>query len=247
VPDRPLSVQLYSVRDSVAQDLQASLQRLADIGFTTVELYGFVERADEYAQALAATGLSSPSAHAPVLRYDDPREAFEAAATVGVQTLIDPSRPAEFWQEADEIRRSADRMNEVAEIADGFGLTFGYHNHWWEIETRHDGLTGLEVLEAALSPKVVLEVDTFWVQVGGVNAPDLLATLGDRVRFIHVKDGPITQDTKTQLPAGQGEMDVPAVLAAAPDAVRVLEFDDYDGDPFDGIAKSFAFVTEHDA
>jgi sugar phosphate isomerase/epimerase len=93
----------------------------------------------------------------------------------------------------------------------------------------------------------VLEVDTFWTTVGGVSAPDLLRTLGDRVRFIHVKDGPIKREPKTQLPAGQGEMDVPAVLAAAPQAVRVLEFDDYAHDPFDGLAESFRYVSELEA
>jgi sugar phosphate isomerase/epimerase len=247
VPDKPLSVQLYSVREAVAQDLAGSLQRLADIGFHAVELYGFVERADEYAAALAAAGLTAPSGHAPVLRYDDPRPAFEAAAKVGVQTLIDPNRVAELWQQPDDVRRGAEQMNQVAEAAQEFGLTFGYHNHWWEIETRHDGVTALELLAQSLSPRVVLEVDTFWATVGGVSAPELLRTLGDRVHFIHVKDGPIKREPKTQLPAGQGEMDVPAVLAAAPQAMRVLEFDDYAHDPFDGLAESLRFVTELEA
>lgn len=247
MPDRPLSVQLYSVRNAIAQDLPGSLQRIAEIGFENVELYGFVDRADEYARALADAGLKAPSAHAPVLTYDDPRPAFDAAKRVGVATIIDPNRPADFWSDPDRIRENADRMNEAARIADEFGLTFGYHNHWWEIEARHDGVTGLELLAKSLAPNVVLEVDSFWAQVGGVDAPELLRTLGDRVQFIHVKDGPIKREPKTQLPAGQGGMDVLAVLAAAPQAMRVLEFDDYEGDPFDGLAASRRFVIEHDA
>ncbi len=244
MPDQPLSVQLYSVRDAVAADLPAALARIASIGFTNVELYGFVDRADEYAAALKEAGLSAPSGHAPVLQYEDPRAAFEAAKTVGVQTLIDPHHPAENWQSADDIRKAADRMNAIAAAAAEFDLAFGYHNHWFELEAHHDGVTGLELLELNLDPAVVLEVDTFWVTVGGENAPELLKKFGDRVKFIHVKDGPITRDTSTQLPAGQGDVDVRAVLAAAPQAVRVLEFDAYAGDPFDGLAESFRFVTE---
>jgi len=244
VPDQPLSVQLYSVRDAVAADLPAALARIASIGFRNVELYGFVDRADEYAAALKDAGLSAPSAHAPVLQYEDPKAAFEAAKTVGVQTLIDPHHPAQNWQSADDIRAAADRMNAIAAAAAEFDLAFGYHNHWFELEAHHDGVTGLELLEQNLDPAVVLEVDTFWVTVGGENAPELLKRFGDRVRFIHVKDGPITRDTSTQLPAGQGDVDVRAVLAAAPQAVRVLEFDAYAGDPFDGLAESFRFVTE---
>ena len=37
------------------------------------------------------------------------------------------------------------------------------------------------------------------------------------------------------------------MLAAAPHALRVLEFDDYDGDLFDGLARSLAYVTAQDA
>ena len=89
---------------------------------------------------------------------------------------------------------------------------------------------------------MVLEVDTYWAAVGGVPAPELLGRLGERVQFLHVKDGPITDDPKAQLPAGTGAMDVPAVLAAAPDALRVIEFDDYAGDIFAGLAASLAYL-----
>lgn len=64
----------------------------------------------------------------------------------------------------------------------------------------------------------------------------------DRVAFLHVKDGPLTDVDADQLPAGAGGMDLPAVLAAAPQALRVIEFDDYRGDPFDGIAASLEYL-----
>ena len=50
------SVQLYTVRDAIAADLQGAVARVAEIGFTKVEPYAFVERADEFARAFAATG-----------------------------------------------------------------------------------------------------------------------------------------------------------------------------------------------
>jgi hypothetical protein len=39
---------------------------------------------------------------------------------------------------------------------------------------------------------------------------------------------------------------VAAVLKAAPQALRVLEFDDYAGDVFEGLATSLAWVEEND-
>jgi sugar phosphate isomerase/epimerase len=244
----PLSVQLYSVRQQIAEDLEGTLERLAALGFENVEPYGaFVVGSDEYAAALAATGLSAPSAHAGVLDLSDPSPAFEAAAAIGVRTIIDPAHRTEDWESIGGIARIAERINRAAEQAREYGLTFGYHNHWWELESRPNGTPALELLAPRLDDSVVLEVDTYWVEVGGVDVLDLLGRLGDRVRFLHVKDGPKTRDVKAQLPAGEGDMDIPAVLAAAPEAMRVLEFDDYEGDTVDGLAASLAYVRSVDA
>ncbi|MWJ36959.1 sugar phosphate isomerase/epimerase, partial [Clavibacter michiganensis subsp. michiganensis] len=56
----------------------------------------------------------------------------------------------------------------------------------------------------------------------------------------------LAQAFKMQEPAGQGDVDVAAVLAAAPHALRVVEFDDYEHDVFDGIAASYAWLQEND-
>ena len=247
MPRGPVSVQLYSVRSAISADLEAALVRIAGLGFTRTEPYGFVDQAVRYRAALAAAGLTAPSAHAPILQLDDPSAAFAAAAEIGVQTIIDPMHARQEWATEAGVARIAERMNRAAEQAAAAGLTFGYHNHEFELQARPGGVPALEVLVPQLDPAVVLELDTYWAEVGGVDAPALLGRLGTRVRLIHVKDGPKTRDTARQQPAGQGLMDVPAVLAAAPDAVRVLEFDDYDGDVFDGLAASLAAVTAMDA
>lgn len=240
----PVSVQLYSVREQLSDDLEGTLERLAALGFTHVEPYGaFVVGSDRYVEALAATGLTAPSAHAGVLDLSDPSPAFEAAAAIGVRTIIDPAHRSDDWQSIDGIARIAERINTAAEQAREYGLRFGYHNHWWELEARPNGTPALELLAERLTDDVVLEVDTYWVEVGGVSAPDLLTRLGDQVQLLHVKDGDKSRDVKQQLPAGEGAMDVPAVLDAAPAAVRVLEFDDYEGDTMDGLAASLAYLT----
>lgn len=246
VPVPLYSVQLYSVRDAVAADLPRAIDRLAAIGLRNVEPYGFVERAAEFESALAASGVAAPSGHAAVIDSDDPEPIFEAAARLGLRTLIDPFVPSERWRTAQDVSRIADRVNALSERASAFGLDFGYHNHTWELANQIDGRPALMLFVELLEPRVVLEIDTFWAAVGGVDTPALLRSLGDRVRLIHVKDGPLTEDTTRQLPAGQGEAGVSAILAAAPGALRVIEFDDYAGDVFAGIAESFAWLTQND-
>jgi sugar phosphate isomerase/epimerase len=98
------------------------------------------------------------------------------------------------------------------------------------------------VLAGQLDPDVVLEVDTYWATAGGVDAPELLRRLGDRVRALHIKDGDLNTDGSGQVPAGQGRVPVTAVLAAAPRALRVVEFDRFTGDIFGALAASLAFL-----
>ncbi len=120
----------------------------------------------------------------------------------------------------------------------------GYHNHAWELESTIEGKTALEYFEGLLDPELVLEVDTYWVAVGGQDPVELLARLGDRVKLIHIKDGPGNTDTKAQQPAGQGTIPVLDVIAAAKSLeVGVVEFDDYSGDIFEGITESLNYLT----
>jgi sugar phosphate isomerase/epimerase len=237
-----LSVQLYSVREAFADQPGDTLRRLAGIGFTQVEPYGLAEHAATLRTALPDAGLTAPTAHAQLIGADQDA-VFAAAAACGVGLVIDPFVPAERWRDRDAVTATAAALNEAAKRAAEHGLTVGYHNHWWELESTIDGRSALEVFADQLAPEVVLEVDTYWAAAGGADAPELLRRLGGRVRALHIKDGTLATDPSGQVPAGQGRMPIPEVLAAAPDALRVVEFDAYDGDLFDGLAASHAYLT----
>jgi sugar phosphate isomerase/epimerase len=236
------SVQLYSVRDAVEADLSGTIGRLAEIGFTQVEPYSFAARAEELSAAFTAHGMEAPTGHAPLLSADQD-EIFAAAQKLGIGTVIDPYLPAEHWQDADAVREAASRLNAAAEKGAGYGIRVGYHNHDWEVSSKIEGATALEFFAGLLDPGLVLEVDTYWAAVGGEDPAALLKRLGDRVVAIHIKDGPVDHDKKAQLPAGQGAIDIWGVIAAAENLeVGVVEFDDYAGDLFDGIAASLRYL-----
>ena len=238
-----LSVQLYSVREAFAQDPAGTLTRIAGLGFTQVEPYGVRENLAVLRTALAANGLTAPTAHAKLLGAAVDRPAvFAAAAELGIGTVIEPMVEAARWQHADDIAATAAALNDAARTGAAHGVTVGYHNHFWELQSRIGDRTGLEVFAGHLDPELVLEVDTYWATAGGAEAPALLRHLGDRVRAIHVKDGGLATDGSGQVPAGQGKVPVADVLAAAPQALRVVEFDRYDGDLFAGLAASLAYL-----
>ncbi|WP_285725571.1 sugar phosphate isomerase/epimerase family protein [Psychromicrobium xiongbiense] len=237
-----LSVQLYSVRRQLDDDLAGTIATVAGLGFTAVEPYNFAQNAGALGAALSANNLVAPSGHAPLLRSDQ-EETFTAAKALGITTVIDPFIPAERWATLESIVQIAQELNAAAAKGAEYGVAVGYHNHWWEVETVVDGRTALEQLADRLDPAVVLEVDTYWAAVAGQDPAELLRRLGDRVKFVHLKDGPLTTEPLDQLPAGEGKVDIPAILAAAPQlSAGVVEFDDYRGDIFAGLGTSLSYL-----
>ncbi len=239
-----LSVQLYTVREAMQEDLDGTLARIADLGFDQVEPYNF-PAFPGLGDALRAASLTAPTTHAHFVGTTDDELAalFDAARELGIQRVIDPHVPAERWQDAASVAEIAAQLNSAAVIAAQHGVTIGYHNHAHELESLIDGRTALDVFADSLSAQVGLEVDTYWALVGGQDPVALLDRLAGRVVAVHVKDGAGTAEPKDQTAVGAGTLPIREILAAAPTALRVVELDDSRGDRFQALADSFAYLT----
>ena len=77
------SIQLYTLRDAIQEDLEGTIRRVAEIGFTQVEPYNFVATAKELGAALKENGLTAPSGPAPRLSQDQD-QIFAAARDLGI-------------------------------------------------------------------------------------------------------------------------------------------------------------------
>ncbi len=263
------SIQLYTLAEQFSADMNGSLERLAAIGLKNVEAFDFVRRPDEIKSALDATGLASPTGHAPLLSdtlwtpdgsipTPEPQVVFEAAATVGMSTVIDPMVPTERWLTEDGVKDIADRINALAETAAQFGLTVGYHNHAQEFLASFDGQTAYERFIELTEDRVAIELDLFWALVGGQDPAALTASLGDRLIALHIKDGvapasnpfapgapAFSSKSLDQRHAGDGDVAlVESLQAATALQYAVIEYDNAPGDVFEDIASSYAFLIE---
>jgi sugar phosphate isomerase/epimerase len=236
-----LSVQLYTLRKALEQDFDGTLSKLAGLGFTSVEPFQLVMFADQLRAGLRSNGLTAPTTHVGLLSGDQD-EICQLAVDLGVQTLIDPYVDPARWESEADVSQIASDLNDAAKTAARYGLTVGYHNHHFELESKISGVHALEVFADRLAPEVVLEVDTYWAYAGGADVPALLTRLGDRVVALHLKDGDGTLDTSKQVAVGSGVLPVREIIAAAPGALRVIELDDSKMDLFDAVRDSREFL-----
>ncbi|CAH0122887.1 Inosose dehydratase [Microbacterium sp. Bi121] len=263
------SVQLYSLATAFSADMHGSLERLAAIGLKNVEAFDFVRRPAEIRSALDATGLASPTGHAPLLSDElwtpdgsiptpAPEVVFEAAAAIGMTTVIDPFVEPERWRTEDGVADIAERLNRAADVASTFGLTVGYHNHAQEFVASFDGVTAYERFLSLTDERVEIELDLFWALTGGQDLPALVKRIGSRLVAVHVKDGVVpatnpwapgegsfASDSLDQRHPGAGDVPLAESLRAGT-GIRfaVIEYDHAPGDVFEDVAAGYAFLRD---
>jgi sugar phosphate isomerase/epimerase len=220
----PAGIQLYSVRQQLAQDFDGTLAEVAKAGYTEVESAGYYNHsAAEAKQAFSKTGLKCVSAHHP---YSDLRKKFDELLAfdkeIGVQYMICASPgPKDATQKSmtlDDWKWLSDEFNKLGEKTKTAGITFGYHNHTHEFETL-DGGVPYEVLLKASDPKLVtLELDCGWATVAGKKPVELMQKNPHRFSMFHVKDFKITgpgQDGAKVTELGMGSIDYAPIFAQA--------------------------------
>jgi hypothetical protein len=184
-----VSVQLYSLRDAITDDLDAAVARVREIGYEHVEPYAFVERVADFERALAASGLTAPSGHAAVIDAPDPDVVFEAAARLGIGGVIDPFVPADRWRTADLL------LDRARAQAEAYGVPA--HGTVEQLLARDD----IELVVNLTVPAVHTEVGRRIVAAGKhVGSEKPLAT--DHASAVELLDAAAAHDLPRPLPRG---------------------------------------------
>ncbi len=241
---KPISLQLYTLREAAAEDFIGVLEKVADVGYKGVEPAGLHGHSPEEIRAiLDDLGVVCSSSHGPLPTKENLQEVVDTAGPLGYEMVITGAGRDEFGS-LDAIKAVADRFNEAVELIRPHGLRLGYHNHWWEMNDV-DGRLGLEVL-LDLAPEVFSQTDIYWAaNFGAVDVPELVARHAARIPCLHVKDGPLVEG-EPHTAVGKGKMPTRECIAAADPQVLewvIVELDDCGTDMFEAVVESYAYLT----
>ncbi|QFY10411.1 TIM barrel protein [Nonomuraea phyllanthi] len=228
VPPGQISMQLWTVRDDLAQNYDTTLAYLAEIGYPKVELaLGYFGRtARQLRDFLDGLGIRASSSHDGLTTDQAGLDTkIENALTLGQSFMVVPYLNS---TSEDEWKAWAERMNVEARAARSAGLRYGYHNHAHEFTTDlGGGRTPWDVLTSELDPRLVhLEIDIYWAVTGGVGrgaadpvgfALDVIRRAPQRVLQFHVKDRHLDGDMAD---LGTGTIDFRRIF----DRHRVIEY-----------------------
>lgn len=238
-----LSIQLYTVRDALAEDYVGTLKRIKEIGLEYVEgagNYGGGSPA-EGKKILDDLGLKASGSHVGLDRLQHHLdEVIEEHQTMEIPFVIVP-----YLVEADrnDYTKLAGILTPIGTRLKEKGLTLCYHNHDFEFQKLNDE-TGLEILYSKTNPNLVqAELDLAWVSIGGEDPVENIRKYANRLPLVHLKDYD-PDSTPRWRPAGEGVMDWDACLAACADAgvqFGAIELDESPGDPLDAVEKSYGF------
>ena len=240
-----LAVQLYTLRNRLEADLEGTLAQLAEASATEVELAGFYGRTPaEMRAALDSAGLKAVAGHVPIEGWEEaPDRVLAAAEALGMETLVVPWLPPP--ETAAEADAALERILAASEVAKGGGFGFAYHNHDFEFRTLDDGTDLWSRITGAGIPH---EPDVGWLTVAGRDPVTVIGELAGRCPLVHAKDVRRKADgTWEDVIAGDGELDWPAIAAAAvaAGATRiVVELDNPSENPVDDVALSLATLRD---
>jgi inosose dehydratase len=167
------------------------------------------------------------------------RKACEWGQELGAEHLVvgGGAQRTEPPGDADYDRLAAG-LDEVASIADGYGLVASFHPHLTTI------VESPEQVEKVFSRSDIRFCpDTGHLQAGGGDPVELVRAYRDRIDYVHIKD---LDESGGFVPLGQGVLDVAGVIGVLVDTGfdgwLTVETDGWSGDPTEGARESMAHL-----
>lgn len=245
-----IGAQLYTLREfmKTPDDIAASLKKVHDIGFKTVQVSGIgpIDWEHELAGLLRENDLRCVATHVPLDRmlHDTDRLVAEHKA-IGSPIMGVGMMPKEYWSEEGCIEFTK-VLNEIGRRIAPAGMKVSYHNHNLEFIRTHDGKKNYMdlMIEGANPEYVEFILDTYWIAAGGANPTDYIEKAKGMNHVLHFKDMALDPETRAPImtECGTGNINFRAVIdvcerLGVPDAL--IEQDIVRIDPFESLAISY--------
>lgn len=243
-------LQLYTVRDLMAQDVAETLKLVSAVGYQELEFAGyFNQSAKNLRKLMNSEGLTAPSCHVPLSALTtDLENVITSALEIGHQYLVLPYlTEAERGTDIGSYQRLAAQLNIIGERCQQAGLQLAYHNHAFEFEPVPKSSSGTalpyDVLLTETEPALVkMELDLYWTVKAGVDPAALFNTHPGRFPLWHVKD---MDKSGNFADLGQGVIDFKQIYTQAKQAGLKHNFVERDETPnkIETIRRGFAALS----
>jgi sugar phosphate isomerase/epimerase len=220
-----LGVAPYTFRNMFPKGVEATLDSIKMLGFTSIEGGGAGMDAYEYKKLCAERGLKIPAMGAQYdMLLNNPLPVIERAKIYGAEYIMCswiPHTTGSF--NLKDAQKAVTDFNKIGKTLADSGLTFCYHAHGYEFQPYENGSLLDYIMENTDPAYVSFEMDIFWIQFGGGNPAALLRKYPNRWKMMHLKDmqkgvqKDLTGATNPEhsVTLGQGELDIPEILRAA--------------------------------
>ncbi len=245
----PYALQLYTVRDHLANNLGDTLKQVKKIGYDTVELAGLAGATPtEFRKSLNAAGLKAISAH---IAYEEitanTASVIETANTLGLKYVVVPRIPNTLTPDKDGWINCAKTLDATGAQLRKAGLRLCYHNHAHEFQWL-EGQLCLDLLFQHAAPEnLAAQIDVFWVQYAGSKPVDILAKYAGRCPLLHVKEM-LDMKSRAFAEMGEGILKWDLIFKAAEQAGvewYIVEQDACARDSLDSARISAGFMAQH--
>lgn len=247
-----IGAQMYTVRDFAKNldDFSETLKKIADIGYTTVQVSGTCPYEAEWLrEKLTENSLSCVLTHTPATNILNNTEKVcrdhdvFSCRNIGLGAVPGGKLTDEVYEKfVADFKPAAEKISECDH-------KLFYHNHAFEFTKSADGKLFMDKILEEFPPELLsITFDTYWVQFAGADVCDWLEKLAGRVECVHLKDMTATfKNGNRMAPVGHGNMNFEKIIAATEKAgteYLLVEQDDcYEEDPFVCLKKSYDYLT----
>ncbi len=254
-PEKYIGLQLYSVRQDMNEDAEATVASVGEMGYRFVEAAGYSEgkfygmSPADFKALCETNGLEFLGSHAGQDIPDSANwdktmawwdECIDAHAAAGVKWIVQPFMGSTGYDSLDGLKRYCEYFNTVGEKCNAQGIRFGYHNHANEFTTLHDGKPVYDwMLELTDPEKVMFQMDLYWAVEGGKDPVDYFNQYPGRFELWHIKD-------KAEV-GESGMIDFENIFAAREKSgaeYGIVEVEQYNFEPLVSCEKSLEFLQE---